>query len=418
MLFAVFSISDFLGRCWTTLCELSPWLLLGMLLSGILHVALPKNFVRRRFRGFSGVVQSVLLGVPLPLCSCGVIPAGIGLKNDGASDGASVGFLISTPQTGVDSVLVSASFFGWPFAIFKMLAAAVMGIAGGWFTEVADKAPSPLGEGWGEGPDSSHTHTTSTSSSSWWNDLWLHSIEVLQSIWLWLLIGVAVSALIGTLGFESVIKQVGEGGLLFSMLLMLVIAIPLYVCATASVPIAAALVASGLPPAVALVFLMAGPATNLTTMGAIRKRFGWRVLGIYLGTLIVGSFLAAFLFDWVLGATVGTGDVHGHHHQNWWSILSAIVVLLLIGQIIAKRFVVSNHVANESTVELAVEGMNCNGCVSRIETAVGKLDGVESIQVDLSRGVASINGEASAGELTTVIEGLGFGVTELAGETS
>ena len=394
------------------MCELSPWLLLGMLISGVLHVALPKNFVRRRFRGFSGVVQSVLLGVPLPLCSCGVIPAGIGLKNDGASDGAAVGFLISTPQTGIDSVLVSASFFGWPFAIFKMVTAAVTGIVGGWLTDAS-------GEGQREESENAPFVSSSTKSQiPWWIEFWSHAMEVLQSIWLWLLIGVAISALIGTLGFESVIKQVSDAGLLPAMLLMLVISIPLYVCATASVPIAAALVQSGLPPAVALVFLMAGPATNLTTMGAIKKRFGWRVLSVYLGTLVVGSFLAAFLFDWVLSATVAAGDSHGHHHQNWWSVLSAIIVLLLIGQILSKRFLRSKTVVDESTVELSVNGMHCGSCVARIETAVGNMKGVDSIQVDLTREIASINGDASIDELISVIQGLGFEVTGSKGDSN
>ena len=419
MLIAAFSITKFFTGCWTTLCELSPWLLLGMLISGVLHVVLPKSFVRQRFRGFGGVVKSVLLGVPLPLCSCGVIPAGIGLKNDGASDGAAVGFLISTPQTGIDSVLVSASFFGWPFAIFKMFAAAVTGIVGGWLTEVSGESETELGQKSGE----CHTDACSTGESAvspalprsrtaWIGDMWSHSTEVLESIWFWLLVGVLVSALIGSFGFEGFIKQVGEGGLLLSMLLMLVIAIPLYVCATASVPIAAALVTSGLPPAVALVFLMAGPATNLTTMGAIRKRFGWRVLGVYLGTLVVGSFVSAFLFDWVLSARVGTGGVHGHHHNNWWSVLSAVVVLLLIGRIVLRKFLAPQHIENSSTIELSVTGMNCSSCVSRIETAVGRMAGVDSVRVDLGRGVASINGQITTGEIATVVEGLGFGVTE------
>ena len=120
---------------WKVLCQLAPWLLLGMLLSGLLHVFLPAGFVRKKFQGAIGVVKAVLLGVPLPLCSCGVVPAGIGLKNQGASNGASVGFLISTPQTGVDSILVSASFFGWPFAFFKMAVAAITGVIGGWITD-------------------------------------------------------------------------------------------------------------------------------------------------------------------------------------------------------------------------------------------------------------------------------------------
>lgn len=383
------------------MCELSPWLLLGMLLSGLLHVALPRNFVRRQFRGFKGVVQSVLLGVPLPLCSCGVIPAGIGLKNDGASDGASVGFLISTPQTGIDSVLVSASFFGWPFAIFKMITAAITGIIGGWLTEVS----GPNTESFDDLPTSSNL---SSKSQQWYVELITHAMEVLHSIWLWLLVGVAVSALIGTFGFESLIKSIGNAGLFPAMLLMLVIAIPLYVCATASVPIAAALVQSGLPPAVALVFLMAGPATNLTTMGAIRSRFGWRVLTIYLGTLIVGSFLAAFLFDWVLSATIAVGDSHGHHHQNWWSILSALVVIGLIMKIVGRKFLRQNTIKNDSTIELSVEGMHCGSCVNRIETALGRIENVNSVEVDLTAGKAFINGNATVDELTTIIEELGF----------
>ena len=402
-----FSLTDFFSRCFATLCELAPWLLLGMLISGVLHVWLPKDFIKRRFQGFGGVVKSVLLGVPLPLCSCGVIPAGIGLKNDGASDGSAVGFLISTPQTGVDSILVSASFFGWPFAIFKMLAAAVTGLIGGWLTEVTTATEMD--------PANVEAALPITKQdlyqSPWYQRLWSHAIEVLESIWLWLVIGIVVSALISMLGIGEWVDQFGENNLLLSMLLMLVISIPLYVCATASVPIAASLVASGLPPAVALVFLMAGPATNLTTMGAIRKRFGWRVLTIYLGTLIVGSFLAAFLFDEILGGSSLRFDgAHTHDHQNWWSILSAVVLLLLIGQIFVKRWFRGSHVIGDGAIELSINGLHCQSCVSRIETAVGQMEEVDSVRVDLSQNTASVDGRASIESLRSVIEGLGFEV--------
>ena len=120
---------------WDILLELAPWLLLGTLVAAVLHVVLPPDLVQRRLTGPRGVLNAVLIGVPMPLCSCGVIPAGIGLKKDGASDGAAIGFLISTPQTGVDSALVAASFLGWPFALFKVGAAAVTGLAGGMLTE-------------------------------------------------------------------------------------------------------------------------------------------------------------------------------------------------------------------------------------------------------------------------------------------
>ena len=126
-----------LDAIWRILTELAPWLLLGTLIAAVLHVVLPRNLVRQQLRGYWGVVKAVLLGVPMPLCSCGVIPAGLGLKRDGASDGAAVGFLISTPQTGVDSILVSASFLGWPFALFKVVSAGITGLVGGWWAEAA-----------------------------------------------------------------------------------------------------------------------------------------------------------------------------------------------------------------------------------------------------------------------------------------
>ena len=125
-----------------------------------------------------------------------------------------------------------------------------------------------------------------------------------------------------------------------------------------------------------------------------------------------GSFLAAYLFDWVLSATVAAGDAHNHHHQNWWSTLSAIVVLLLIAQISSRRFFAPAQVRGESTKEISVNGMHCGSCVSRIETAVGKMSGVDSIQVDLNRGVASINGDASVADVVSLIEGLGFEVVK------
>ena len=109
---------NYLEQVWQIMLALAPWLFLGAAVSGIIHVLLPGNFVQRHLTGRGSIVKSVILGVPLPLCSCGVIPAGLGLKKEGASDGASVGFLISTPQTGVDSILVAAAFFGWPFALF------------------------------------------------------------------------------------------------------------------------------------------------------------------------------------------------------------------------------------------------------------------------------------------------------------
>ncbi len=395
---------------WETLCQLSPWLLLGMVLSALLHVFLPENFVRRKFQGASGVLKAVLLGVPLPLCSCGVIPAGIGLKNQGASDGAAVGFLISTPQTGVDSILVSASFFGWPFAIFKMLSAAVTGVVGGLWADQSKQPESDASVGEPEPP------SPKQSNQPWYWKLIDHSLEIIRSIWVWLVIGIVISALIDVYVPQQWIKGFGELGLWPSMILVLLISTPLYVCATASVPIAAALVAGGLPPAAALVFLMAGPATNVTTIGAIKSRFGWRTLSVYLLTILVGSMLAAYLFDWLLAADVSEHLTHSHEHNNWWSIGSAVLILLMICRFLFediqrrlrhRKIRISDSTGNPAT-KIWISGMTCSGCSNRIETGLGRLNGVESVVVQLDNEVAIVRGNVAKEVLESRIRELGF----------
>lgn len=287
--------------------------------------------MRKKFRGKSGIFQAVLLGVPLPLCSCGVIPAGIGLRKQGASNGSSVGFLISTPQTGVDSILVSAAMLGWPFAIFKMVTAAITGIAGGLLTDmfVSDKS------------DLAVVSNERIQSNRWYGGF-QHAIEIIRSIWIWLVVGVLVSAVISAVLPDSVIQTVASWGPLAGIILALLIALPLYVCATASVPIAAALIASGMPPGAALVFLMAGPATNIATISAVASQFGKKVTSIYLLTVVIGSVLFALLFDWLIGFA-SSSDGHLHVHvPNLTEVLSAIALLGLfvwfLGEKLRKRF--------------------------------------------------------------------------------
>ena len=392
-----------------------------MVLSGLLHVLLPKEFIRKRFRGPSGVVSAVTLGIPLPLCSCGVIPAGIGLKNEGASDGAAVGFLISTPQTGVDSILVSASFFGWPFAIFKMVAALVTGVFGGL---LADRgAPA------NETEQESHSSTESTNKSKHWTEFFTHAIDILRSIWIWLVIGIVVSAVIETWVPQSWIVSVNQLGLFPSMLLVLLVSAPLYVCATASVPIAAALVAAGLPPAAALVFLMAGPATNVTTMGAIYGRFGKRTLAIYILSIVGGSMLFASFFDWVITSNVSSAALHAHDHTHWISVISAIILLGLVGWFVwekfQRRFMLSQFraadeaaFANDSTgtaissapefQKFKVGGLHCQNCVNKLEKALRSLPGLTTAHVDLKKGLALVSGEFTLDEIKATIVEAGF----------
>ncbi len=220
----------------SVLNDLSPWLILGALVSGVMHALLPSQFIAKQLSGVGGVFKSVVFGVPLPLCSCGVIPAGVGLKKDGASDGSSIGFLISTPQTGVDSVLVSAGMLGWPFALFKVASAAALGVVGGLIAHAVGE-PAALGTSKGDGA----SDRPGLAEGFW------HAIQVLRSIWVWLVVGIVASGAITVWVPAGELTALSQRSPLAVYGGVLLLSIPLYVCATASVPIAAALVAGGAP---------------------------------------------------------------------------------------------------------------------------------------------------------------------------
>jgi uncharacterized membrane protein YraQ (UPF0718 family)/copper chaperone CopZ len=395
---------DFLLAMWQVLLELAPWLLLGAAIGGLLHVALPPSFLRRQLSGRGGVLKAVALGVPLPLCSCGVIPVGLQLKKSGASDGAVVAFLTSTPQTGADSILVSASMLGWPFAIFKVFSAAVTGIVGGWLTDGSAKsaiATLPVVEL----PPPPPANRLAAFVS--------HSLELLQSIWGWLVFGIVVSAAITAFMPQDALAGLATYGGLAAMGVTLVISVPLYVCATASVPIAAALVASGLPAGAALVFLMAGPATNVATLGAVYRTLGRRPLAIYLATIIVGSIVCGWAFQFVISAesvTVG----HEHEMDNWWSIASAAVLATLIVWFAAqdllrlKRLWTRAAHADGATIEVGVAGMTCGNCVAKLEKTLASDAHVEVARVTLEPGQAIVQGDVSEPRVRELIQQAGF----------
>jgi len=390
---------------WSVVLALAPWLLLGMAIAGVLHGILPAGFVRRQLGGRWGVPKAVALGVPLPLCSCGVIPAGLGLRKDGASRGATVGFLISTPQTGVDSILVSASFLGWPFAAFKLLSATVTGLVGGWIADRVDdeEEPRTIEEASADPGDSRGSLASMLE----------HSVEILRTIWRWIVFGVVVSAAIEVLVPDGFFTGLAEMGSLIPILAALVVSLPLYVCATASVPIAAALVAGGMPGGAALVFLIAGPATNVATIGAIYRALGRKTLAVYLMTIIGGSVVAGLLFDSVLSADAIVRQ-HTHGEATWWAIASAAVLtaMLLWMSIEDFRRWLSRRRAGTDleAFEVAVEGMVCDGCTSRLERALRRLDGVATATVTLDPGRAVVRGAVDQATVLETVKREGFGV--------
>ena len=397
-------MEPFLTNAWDVMLQLAPWLFLGAAVSGLIHVFLPSDFIQRHLTGRGSVAKAVVLGVPLPLCSCGVIPAGLGLKKDGASDGASVGFLISTPQTGVDSILVAAAFLGWPFALFKVAAAAITGMVGGVLTESIGGESKPYIDG-----SSEHSH----GHHSGWQAFLHHAEDLIKPIWGWLVFGIVVSAGIATWIPTDGLTQLATWGPIVAMLVMLVISLPLYVCATASVPIAAALVAGGMPTGAALVFLMAGPATNVATIGTIQGAFGGRILLIYLGTIIAGSVGLGLAYDAMFTTTVNVGMMHSEHNA-WWAVASAAALSLLFVRYAvndALRSLKQRRLAAapaSDRIVIGVEGMTCGGCVARLERELNAEEGITAASVQLNPGEAIVEGRLSKEAVATLIEGAGF----------
>ncbi len=382
-------LTGYFQALWSIILELSPPLLGGLIFAGLIHLIIPAGFIHKTLskRGLGSVFKSVMVGVPMPLCSCGVVPTALGLRKEGASNGATTAFLISTPQTGVDSILVSANFLGWPFAIFKVISAFITGMIGGLIAEYADK-PSSIAEQ----KNNSFEKTPRTLKEFWHYTV----VDLYGAIDKWIYIGVLLAALITALTPENYFSDMALAQGFSGMLLMLVISIPLYVCATGSVPIAASLVMAGMPLGTAMIFLMAGPATNVATIGAIYRTLGLKLLMVYLSTLIVMSIIFALLFEAMFSEQVAV-SIH-QHSNNITGIISTIVLGLVTIWLSyfrhqQKKIKLQHFMENDMGITLNVEGMSCQHCVANVKKSIEALDGVSEATPDLDSGKVLIDGD-------------------------
>ncbi len=396
-------VGTYLGELARLVNEMSPYLLLGFLSAGLLRVVFPRQVVARYMgqRNFRSVFNASLLGVPMPLCSCGVLPAGIGFYRNGASRGSSISFLISTPQTGVDSILATYAMLGLPLAIIRPIVALFTGILGGVLGNATDK--NGLSEKESAGPDE-ETHQRNV------KELFRYGfVELIQDISKWLIIGMLVAALLSVLipgdFFTSTISSE-----YLAMILMLLASVPLYICATGSIPIAAVLLMKGLSPGAALVLLMAGPATNIATMAVIGNTLGKRSLWVYLVSIIGGALFFGILVnellprEWITGALPSISGDHLHDHQaGWFSRVSSLILGLLIvnGYILKfrsrqkerRKDKVKANAMKEEILQYRVEGMTCDHCKAKVENGLKELQGVSEVLVDRTTGVVSVQAE-------------------------
>jgi uncharacterized membrane protein YraQ (UPF0718 family) len=315
--------------------EMAPYLLLGFFFAGILHLLIPKKKVKKYMgqNSFRSILNASLLGVPLPLCSCGVIPTGFSFYKHGASKASIVSFLISTPQTGVDSIFVTYSLLGLPFAIIRPVVAFVTGLFGGIVTKRIDHIPQSPG-----GLQNDELEEIPNGFYPKVKEMFRYSfIEFLQEISNWLIIGLLIAALISVFVPDNFFADKIPSSFL-GMIIILVVSIPVYICATASVPVAAALMMKGLSPGAALVLLMAGPATNAATITMIGKELGKRSLLAYLFAIISGALLSGLVIDYILPAGWFILSTHfgstGLNNQEmlpvWVKSGSAIILTFLI----------------------------------------------------------------------------------------
>lgn len=287
-----------LAASWHSLVESAPYLLFGFLVAGMLHAFVSTDLVARHLGGgrVASVVKAALLGVPLPLCSCGVLPAALDLRRKGASRGAVLSFLVSTPETGVDSMALSWVLLGPVLTAFRPLAAFVTAVAAGVLENVFGRegeAGPELAGGCGCAPPRVDRRPLAARLGE---GLRYAFGDLLGDLAPWLGAGFLAAGVIGAAVPEGALERtLGAGPLAY--LVMLAVGVPLYICATASTPVAAALLLKGLSPGAALVFLLAGPATNAASLTALAGTLGWRATLRYLAAIAGVSLAMGALLD-------------------------------------------------------------------------------------------------------------------------
>ena len=383
----------FFSEVWSFYQEIAIYLLFGFVVAGILHVLFPESIVRKQLgkSSLSSVIKSTLFGIPLPLCSCGVVPVAASMRKSGASKGSVISFLITTPQIGADSFFLTYSLIGWVFAVGRIVASVITALIAGIAINLLD-------------PDRTNEAEQGTGESTKDNSLAerLRSVpsyieyELLGSIINTLLIGILIAGAVGVFVPDNFFSQY-LGGPFVSMLVMLAIGIPIYVCASASTPIAAALMMKGLSPGAALVFLLSGPATNAVNLSTVVKIVGKKATTFYLLAIAGVSLLLGFLLnqagDW-LHIPVMSAD---HQHDvlpHWLRLFGTVTFGLMI-----IWYYVNTKIINKIKIRrievpqmvLSVRGMSCMHCAKNVENAVSAVEGTSDIVVNLDEGKVQFN---------------------------
>lgn len=411
--------------------EMSPYLLLGFGIAGMMHAFVPSRLYSRYLarRDVRSVLYAAALGVPLPLCSCGVLPTAMSLRREGASKGATTSFLIATPQTGVDSIMATYSLMGLPFAIVRPIAALVTALLGGLLVNLFDHSEP---DGTTDVAPAVREVRYATLKEKVCDALRYGYVEMMQDIGKWLVVGLVVAGLI-TVGVPDGFFAQFAHRPMVGMLVVLACSIPMYLCATGSIPIAVALMLKGMTPGAALVLLMAGPAVNVASVLVIRKVLGGRTLWLYLAAIVGGALAFALGIDYLLPREWFTSvlmEINAPCHEctPWFNWLCTGVLALLLLHALLRRYMrdgehhhgccgdgpctadcgVADASQQTGIATFKVGGMHCNHCRNSVLRAVSRVSGVETVEVELQQGTMMVQGTAVEAEVMHAVEALGF----------
>jgi uncharacterized membrane protein YraQ (UPF0718 family)/copper chaperone CopZ len=394
-------IKLFTSEIWTLVVMMAPYLLLGMFFSGLISIFIDKGIVLKHIgaKNFKSIFKSTIFGVPLPLCSCGVIPVAATLKESGASKGATIAFLVSTPQTGFDSIFLTYGMLGPVLAIYRPFAALISGLLSGVFINEYD--------------DEDHHHSTTSNRIETINIDFLSKVisgikygfyTLPKDIVVPLVQGILVAGIISVLIPPGFVADIFTSKSNFMYLMMLLVSLPLYVCATASIPIGLALMSKGLSAGAVFVFLMAGPATNAASINVVKNILGKKTMYYYLALISLTAVFFGFILDSFMFISVP--DImhqnHIHSMDSIGSLIMTIIFLLILvnsyffnygeEQMVGKNKNGSINSQDETLIN--VQGMTCSHCKESVESVTASCEGVVETYVDLSTGDVKIVGNA------------------------
>jgi len=422
-------IAGVLGQISDTFISMAPYLLMGLLFAGCLHVFIKNDIVIKHLGGNDAwsVIKAAIFGIPLPLCSCGVLPVAMSLRKGKASNGATISFLISTPQTGIDSIIATWGMLGPVFAIFRPFAALVMGVTGGLVTNAFSVKP-PQSEGTQKKrfecniccETAPHSHPLMYKIKN----IFLYAFrDFFDDISVNLAIGIVISGVIAFFVPDRFFEKY-VGNEFLSMLMMIALGIPMYTCVTASIPVAVALMLKGLSPGAAFVFLTVGPATNFSFIMVIAQVMGKKIVTVYLATLAALSIGAGYALNWIFSLT-GKQSLdnmlvaHFCKHTSPWELVLSGLFLAIILMSFYRLFLPTilgflgfKKAAGPRSCSIDIEGMSCKNCARKVTESLKKVEGVVSVDVSVGKKKATVEGTANVDSLRKAVQDAGYKVRQ------